>query len=501
VNREEALESLRATLDWLGDDVKRIAAPVDPVLEATAINKAFDDGPAFLMENITGYGNSRLIASLWGRRDRVTKLLGCETLSDGQKLIRHALANPIAPVEVTDAPCQEVVIPHEDVDPFAVLPMVRHTEQDGGRFFGSGVHYISGDWAGGGNRLSFYRMSFRGRDFASINMTPGGHGDQAADRGHDLRIPVTINISPPPMVEYVGLGFLNAAIFPESSNEIGMAGALQGSPVKIVRAKTVDAWAVANAEYVIEGYIVPNQRVWETEEAERLGQQGVAPFHPEWARYMGAAYRARRFEITAITHRADKPIYYVPHFGSTWQWVPWTAANYHELADRIAPGFVTQVTAPTALTMWGGVVIQVKKRRPSDEGMQRNILSAVMGLARGMRMVVVVDDDINVEEPEELLWAMTTRVNPHTDILHGAAGARGHAYMPAERIAGGGSPAFEGGMGIDATIPFAERDHFTRARYPVAEMDFTKWFSQDEIADMRSAQSEYFRFLGRTGLV
>ena len=63
--RQEALTSLRSTLDWLGDDVKRISAPVDPDLEATAINKAFDDGPAFLMETVTGYPNARLIASLW----------------------------------------------------------------------------------------------------------------------------------------------------------------------------------------------------------------------------------------------------------------------------------------------------------------------------------------------------------------------------------------------------------------------------------------------------
>ena len=104
------------------------------------------------------------------------------------------------------------------------------------------------------------------------------------------------------------MSFLNPAIFPTVEDEVGAAGALGGAPVEIVKAKTVDAYAMANAEYVIEGYIVPNQRVWETEEAERLGQQGVASFHPEWARYMGRAYRARRFEVTAFTHRRDKPI-------------------------------------------------------------------------------------------------------------------------------------------------------------------------------------------------
>jgi 4-hydroxy-3-polyprenylbenzoate decarboxylase len=500
MNREEALKSLRTTLDWLGPDVKTVTAPVNPVLEATAINKAFDDGPAFLMENVTGYPNARLIASLWGRRDRLCRLLGVGHMKDAKFKILDGIKHPLAPVEVKDAPCQEVVIPHEAVNPFAVLPMVQHTPQDGGRFFGSGVHCISGKWANGGSQLSFYRMSFRGNDYASINMVPGGHGDQIADANYDQRIPCTVNVSPPPMVELMGMGFLNAAIFPTVDDELGCAGRLGGAPVEIVKAKTVDAYAVANAEYVIEGYIVPNQRVWETEEAERSASQGTAMFHPEWARYMGRAYRARRFEVTAITHRKDKPIYFVPHLGSIWQWVPFVAANYYELCERIAPGFVLDVTAPTAFMMWGGVVIQVKKRRRSDEGLQRNILAAVMGLARGMRMVVVVDEDIDIYQPEDVLWAMATRVNPHTDIIAGAAGGKGHAYMPAERMSAAEQISmFEGGVGIDATVPLAAKEHFTRAVYPVRQTDFTKWFTPEEIRQMKAQQSEYLRFMGDTG--
>lgn len=500
LTRDEAIVSLRTTLDWLGPDVKRIAAPVDPVLEATAINKAFDDGPAFLMENVTGYPNARLIASLWGRADRVAKLMGVEAYKDAKHRILDAIKRPIPPVEVASAPCQEIVIPREQVDPFALFPMVKHTEEDGGRFFGSGVHMLSGRWAKGGTQVSFYRMSFRGKDFASINMVPGGHGDQIADQNPNAKIPCTVNISPPPMVELMGMGFLNSAIFPTVDDEVGAAGRLQGSPVEIVKAKTVDAYACANSEWVIEGHIVPSERVWETEEAERLGRQGVANFHPEWARYMGRAYRARRFEVSAVTHRRDKPIYFVPHLGSVWQWIPFAAANYYELAERIAPGFVQDITANTALMMWGGIIIQVKKRRRSDEGMQRNILAAVMGLARGMRLVVVVDEDIDINQPEDVLWAIATRVNPHTDIITGAAGSKGQAYMPAERMGAAEQISmFEGGIGIDATVPLGAKEHFKRARYPVEKFDFSKWFTEAEIRAMRAGQSDYLRFMGRTG--
>ncbi len=82
----------------------------------------------------------------------------------------------------------------------------------------------------------------------------------------------------------MGMVHLNAAVWPTGEDEIGAAGALQGSPVEIVRAKTVDAYAIANAEWVIEGYIMPSERVWETEEAKRLGRQGETMLHPEWTR-------------------------------------------------------------------------------------------------------------------------------------------------------------------------------------------------------------------------
>jgi hypothetical protein len=117
----------------------------------------------------------------------------------------------------------------------------------------------------------------------------------------------------------MAVGTLNPVVFPGQTDKIGMAGALQGSPIDLVKAKTVDAYAFAQSEWVLEGYVIEDERVWETDEAERLGRQGEAPLHPEWARYMGRAYRTpRAFEPTAITHRSNKPLYYTPHFGAIW---------------------------------------------------------------------------------------------------------------------------------------------------------------------------------------
>jgi 4-hydroxy-3-polyprenylbenzoate decarboxylase len=69
----------------------------------------------------------------------------------------------------------------------------------------------------------------------------------------------------------MAVGTLNPVVFPGQTDKIGMAGALQGSPIDLVKAKTVDAYTIAQSEWVLEGYVIEDERVWKTDEAERLG--------------------------------------------------------------------------------------------------------------------------------------------------------------------------------------------------------------------------------------
>ena len=103
MERDQAISSLRTALEWLGDDVKWLAPEVDPVIEATAIAKAFDDGPAFVAERIKGYPNARYIGNLWTRRERVAKLVGVEDYRDVKHRIIRAVKHPIPPKVVSDA--------------------------------------------------------------------------------------------------------------------------------------------------------------------------------------------------------------------------------------------------------------------------------------------------------------------------------------------------------------------------------------------------------------
>lgn len=502
--RAEAMRSFRSTLDWLGDEVHYIENPVSPLLEMTAITKAFDGGKVLVANNITGYPDARMISSLYATQDRTARLFGVEEYKDAKSVILHSLRNPIAPkeVEAKDAPCQEITIMPEEFDQVTdVLPIVTHTPEDGGRIFGSGHHYFGPPWVpDGGTQFSMYRMAFRDSNkFASVNMVPGGQGDVICSRHKGKKIPCTVNICPPVGIELMGVSSFNPIVFPGMTDEIGMAGALQGSPVEIVKAKTVDAYAIAQSEWVLEGYVLEGERRWETDEAERLGKQGEAKLHPEWARYMGRAYRTpRSFELTAITRRADKPFYYTPHFGAIWYTIPFICASIYEMCDRMAPGFVQDVAGWTGLTTWGGIVVKVKKQRRSDEGLQRNIMGAIMTTHRGMRLCIVVDEDINIWSPEDVMWAFQSRVSPRRDIVVFNEYGRGQAFQPSELKTGQISVA-DGGIGIDATVPLGDREHYERAVYPVADMDFSKWFSAEEIRELKGLQDPYFDFLGTTG--
>ncbi len=503
-SREEALVNLRSTLDWLGDDVHHIAAPVDPVIEMTAITKAFDGSKVLVADEISGYPHARMYSNLYATQERTAKLFGVDEYKGIKSAILEAYRNPIPPtyVDEASAPCQEIVIPASEINQVTdILPIVLHTHEDGGRIFGSGCHLLGPPWVpGGGTQISMYRMAFRdGQPYASINMVPGGGGDVVCSQHPGEKIPCTVNCGPPVGAELMAVGTLNPVIFPGHTDKIGMAGALQGSAIDLVKAKTVDAYAIAQSEWVLEGYVVEGERVWETDEAEEIGQQGEAKLHPEWARYMGRAYRTpRAFELTAITRRSDKPLYYTPHFGAIWYTIPFVCASIYEMCERMAPGFVQDVAGWTGLTTWGGIVIQVKKQKRSDEGMQRNVMGSVMSVHRGLRMCVAVDEDIDPWEPEDVMWAIESRVSPRRDIVIYNEYGRGQAFQPSEYKTGQISVA-DGGIGIDATVALDQKGQFERARYPVADVDLSRWFTEEEMAELRRDQDRYFKYLARTG--
>lgn len=485
------ITNCRGTLDFLQDqgELLAIEGEVNPVLEVSGITKALDNGPALLFKNVKGYPGCRILANLFSRGDRLAKIFDAADIRGLRLRGIEAFKKP-APSKIVDGgACQEVVITR-DIDVLKTLPIIKHTETDPGRILGGGIALITGPDIG--SCISYKRIHFRGSDWASLAFNLGSHFEYwvLERRKNNEHLPLTVNICPAPAVMAVAGGGSIPIAVPAGSDELAIVGAIQGAPVEICKAKTVDAYAIANAEWVIEGYIDTSQVVWESEEAEKK-KDFSTPFFPEYHGHQGRAQSTYKFQATAITFRKEVPIFYAPlahSFERCYMQVFNNDASLLDLLNRPCPGLVIDVNALPGMKGINGIVIQVHKQRRRDEDHIRNLILTAWAVCSSLRMVVVVDEDVNIYDADEIMWTLTTRVNPRNDLI----------MMPPSRIVGQAdgsarptAPAWR--MGFDATAPLEYKWQYFRGEYPKVELE--RWLSKQEISRVRAQQSEYAQLI------
>jgi 4-hydroxy-3-polyprenylbenzoate decarboxylase len=113
-------------------------------------------------------------------------------------------------------------------------------------------------------------------------------------------------------------------------------------------------------------------------------------------------------------------------------------------------------------------------------------------------MAIAVDEDVDIYNADDVMWALESRVDPDRDIIKLPRGGRGIAAQPKE-VRQSGLGGWEGGMAFDATKPFKTAHYFTRPHYPVDKVDLRKWFSEKQLLEFRGMQTEYARSLAKTG--
>lgn len=486
------ISSCRGTLDFLKEENELLVIDneVDPMLEVSGITKALDNGLALLFRNVKGYPNQRILTGLFSRGERVTKIFN---VSDPRKLKfkgLEAIKNPIPPTVVDSGPCQEIVIT-DDIDVLKAMPITQHTETDAGRVLSGGIVLING--ANIGNCISYKRTHFRGKDWASMAFYPGSHFEYwvLQCRKETRNLPLTINICPSPAVQVVAGGGFVPLVIPVGTDELAIAGGIQEVPVKICKARTVDAYAIANSEWVIEGYIDTSQVVWESEEGEKRGDS-PSPFFPESHGHVGRARSTYKFKATAITHRKDNPIFYAPlahsfeyHYMATFV----NDAALFELLNRRYPGLVIDVNTLHGMMGLLGTVIQVKKQTRRDEEHIRDLILAAWASCSVLRTVVVVDEDVDIYNADEIIWALNTRINPNEDLILMSPGTTGKVTGPAASV---------WRIAFDATVPFKYKQHYSRGEF--LKVDLERWLTRNEIAGVRALQSEYARLLAKKGV-
>jgi len=486
------ITSLRSTLDFLKsqNELLTVTNEVDPNLEIAGIAKAMDDGPAILFENIKGYPANRIVTALFARFDRVARLFDVEDTKKLKFKGLEALKNPLAPKTVTSAPSQEVVI-DKDIDIPATLPILRFTAGDAGRIVSGGIALISGKDIG--HCITYKRIHFRSKDWSTLAFNPGSHFEHFVLERRKARqnLPLTINIGTSPGVGIVAGGGGIPQLVPNGSDELAIAGRLQSSPVEIVKARTQDAWALADAEWVIEGYIDTNQVVWENEEGEKKPQD-FQPFFPESNGHVGRARTTYKFVATAITRRKDNPIYYAP-LAHSYEYLPMASmaneAAVYEVLNKQWPGLVTDVNHLPAMMGPLGMVIQLRKRRDRDERGIRDIMLLAFSTCPSLRMVVLADEDVDIYDANDVLWAMITRCDPGEAML--VLPPSGNWSTNRVRPISPSTPKYR--VGFDCTVPFEAKVQFNRGEF--AKVELEKWFTKEEIAKVRAMQSEYARVL------
>ena len=237
-------------------------------------------------------------------------------------------------------------------------------------------------------------------------------------------LPISISIGVDPAIEIASC--FEAPTTPLGFDELSIAGALRGRPVELVKCLTVNEKAIANAEYVIEGEILPNVRVKE----DKHTGSGMAM--PEFPGYTGpASDQCGLIKVKAVTHRKN-PIMQTC-IGPSEEHVSMagipTEASIIDLVEKAMPGRLVNVYAHPS---GGGkymAVLQFKKTMASDEGRQRQAALLAFSAFPELKHVILVDDDVDPFDSNDVLWAMNTRFQGNVDTIF-IPGVRCHPLDP-----------------------------------------------------------------------
>lgn len=425
--------------------LRSISRPVDPRFELVAIMRAVQrsGNQPLLFTNVTA--NPIAVATnILGRRNVLALALGL----DSETLLPSLLAREawqLDPVVVSDGPTHEV-IQTESFDIGRDIPQIVHSERDAGAYITAGIciarHPVLGTY-----NASWNRIQLVGGDHARVRMMPPQHLGQyqsIAEQG-DHPLPVAVAIGAPP-----ALMLSAASKIPFEADEYRTAGGWQGSPLRLVPAKTVPLDVPADAEFVIEGHILPSVR-----EAE-------GPFGEFTDGYVEVGQN-HVLKVSAITRRRDA-IYHVILAGGTEDTVLLGVPLMIEVLKQIGSlAKIRDIGFPGHIF---GCVVSLEK---TDDAQAKAVLEAALAAHAWMKVVVVVDTDVNPHDAQEVLWAIHTRHTPDTGILHiPRAGSFPRADV---------RDAHRGKIGIDATAPMAMRDTFRRRRFPgIEKIDPTAYF-------------------------
>lgn len=426
--------------------LRTVSRPVDPTHELVAILRKVQKGPnlPLLFKSVTG-SPAPVATNILCRRSILADALGLNVASLLPDLVRkESKTHPLD--TVSGAPVQQHVVT-DAIEVRREIPQIVHCAEDAGPYITAGV-VIARHPQTGTHNASWNRIQIVAGDHMRIRMMAPQHLGQyqAAAQANNEPLPIAVVIGAPP-----ALMLSAASKISYDADELLTAGGWQDQPLRVVPAKTVPLLVPADAEFVIEGHVLPNV----------LEDEG--PFGEFTDGYVAKAPN-NVMRVTAITRRTDA-IYHVILAGgpedSTLLGVPLQTEVYKRVS---AFGKIRDIGTPGHIF---GCVVALEKT--SDE-QARAVMLAALAAHPWMKVVIVVDADVDPHDPEEVLWAVHTRHTPETGahVIPRLGSFQRSDVRDAHR----------GKIGIDATAPMNMRGVFRRRQFPGMEA-----INLDEVLD------------------
>ena len=403
-------DDLRTFLRMLEDrgELVRVKEPIHDGHEIFSILWRLTEisGPAVIFEDVAGY-DIPVVSNIFGTLDRFALACGFPE-GKNAKAYRDLFLECLDtkkwtdPKIVKDGPCKEIVIKGDDVD-LNRLPILKWHPDDGGPYTTMPIVITEDDKFG--VNASIYRMMTHDKNstgmMCNIFQDQGIYLNRARAKGMDS-IPCAVAIGTDPSL-YVGA----VTKIPLTANELAFSAALRGGrPVDVVKCETNDLYVPASAEIVLEGEI-------STGEVKLEGPYG------EWMGYFEEEMLLPIFTVKCITHRKD-PLYLMtiegPEMGDAeiLRMIPQMTTFTQQAMSQITG--CKDVWLPPAGRNYTAI-ISVKKRYPGWGRVAAYQALALPFVASSANCVIVVDDDVDPSNLEQVIWSLSTRVDPIKDII------------------------------------------------------------------------------------
>lgn len=406
---------------WL----KRISQPVDCELEITEITDRVskmqgDKNVALLFENVTGY-DVPVLMNAFGSMERMALALGVDKIDDIAQEIRQILKLPYIslqnkldlvkiiptakrainfPKYVKNAQCKEVII--KDQPSLDKFPILKCWPGDAGRFITLPLVFTKNP-VNGKRNVGMYRLQVFDQKTTGMHWHIHKNGAENYRAHRELgkdKIEVAVAIGGDPVITYAA-----TAPLPRDIDEMVFAGFLRKKAVEMVKCETIDVEVPAGSEIVLEGYVNLDELRLEGPFGDHTGYYSLADNYPV-------------FHITCITHRKD-PIYPATIVGKP----PMEDCFLAKATERIflpvlqmqLPEIV-DINLPLEGVFHNCAVISIKKSYPQQA---KKVMHAIWGMGQMMftKMIIVVDEHVNVQAMDEVWWRVFNNIDARRDIV------------------------------------------------------------------------------------